>query len=124
MAKPSGYQDAQGRPVSVATRAKKGQAPVNPPEQAPTEVISLWEAAKRLGLHDRGTGRPSNWTPFLVALCRRGCLDVRYDDNQIPLILSTTLDALGTLVQRHFGRQRMWPVKGKTDPRKLRASSA
>ena len=117
MPRPSDYQDHLGRTVPGPKRAGKATVVSDPREQDSQEVISLWEAAKRIGLHSRGSGRPSNWTPFLAAICKRGFIDVRRDDSKVPRIRSTDLEYIALLVQRHFERPRLYPTKGEREPR-------
>lgn len=101
----------------VAAPEKK-RAPYVVPKSipgAPGEVVSLFEAAKRLGLRERSL---TNWTPLLVNLCKKGLIDVRYAaGDRVPCVRVADLRHIGALVERHINRPRMWPVKPRKSGR-------
>jgi hypothetical protein len=74
----------------------------------PPEVISLYQAAKRLGLRDRSKG---NYTPLLANLAAREGCEIRRVPGDAPCMRAADLPRLGRALAAWLGRPRMWPRK-------------
>jgi hypothetical protein len=71
-------------------------------------LISLYEAAKRLGLREQSR---TNWTPHLREICRRGHIPIQTDEFGVPCIDVGRLGALETEIIRYRSRPPAWPKK-------------
>jgi hypothetical protein len=68
-------------------------------------VISLHEAAKRLGLLARSR---SNWTPTLRKVCADANIEIRDDpEDRTATMRAADLPRLRAATERHFGRRRI-----------------
>jgi hypothetical protein len=68
-------------------------------------VISLHEAAKRLGLLARSR---SNWTPTLLKIAADIGLEIRHDpEDRTATMRSADLPRLRAATERHFRRRRI-----------------
>lgn len=74
------------------------------------EVVSLYEAGKRIGLMEKSR---RNYSDFLKPLCRKGGIEVRLDDAGVACVRGSDVPALARLVQERLDRRWSLPARDR-----------
>jgi hypothetical protein len=99
---------AGGQPLSLLPLPQIPKPSPSRSSDPGTGVITLHEAARRMGLLLRAK---KSWTPFLLNLCSQKGIDVRRDPFGVPCMRLSDLPILERAVRAHQNRKLPWAAR-------------